>query len=212
MASEESKLPCPSDFDGTITQFLAFSITTGPTSSKSFINVSFTCTSNLLFFPFFLLDHLQCHSTTSMVSLYFHFIFVVLVVFAVVDAQHIRKLHRSPDRTRCRPRPTSSSRAVSISSNTHAPAREVLNGTLSDYHLFSTASTTLTVLRRSTNIFNGHSSKAVSTNQRSTLTPNNVKAGIAGGDAYPFLKDHIGWWYDWCASVFFVSIYLKCQL
>ncbi|KIJ92495.1 glycoside hydrolase family 128 protein [Laccaria amethystina LaAM-08-1] len=29
------------------------------------------------------------------------------------------------------------------------------------------------------------------------LTPNNIKAGIAGGDAYPFLKDHIGWWYDW---------------
>lgn len=30
-----------------------------------------------------------------------------------------------------------------------------------------------------------------------SLTPNNIKAGIAGGDAYPFLKDHIGWWYDW---------------
>ena len=27
--------------------------------------------------------------------------------------------------------------------------------------------------------------------------PNNIKAGIAGGDAYPFLQDHIGWWYDW---------------
>lgn len=31
------------------------------------------------------------------------------------------------------------------------------------------------------------------------FTPNGVKAGIAGGDAYPFLKDHIGWWYDWWA-------------
>ena len=31
----------------------------------------------------------------------------------------------------------------------------------------------------------------------SRLTPNGIKAGIAGGDAYPFLKDHIGWWYDW---------------
>jgi len=30
-----------------------------------------------------------------------------------------------------------------------------------------------------------------------SLTPNNIKAGIAGGDAYPFMKDHIGWWYDW---------------
>ncbi|PPQ63912.1 hypothetical protein CVT24_010310 [Panaeolus cyanescens] len=30
-----------------------------------------------------------------------------------------------------------------------------------------------------------------------SLVPNNIKAGIAGGDAYPFVKDHIGWWYDW---------------
>ncbi|KAH6913205.1 glycosyl hydrolase catalytic core-domain-containing protein [Coprinopsis sp. MPI-PUGE-AT-0042] len=29
------------------------------------------------------------------------------------------------------------------------------------------------------------------------VTPRNKKAGIAGGDAYPFFKDHIGWWYDW---------------
>ncbi|PPQ96255.1 hypothetical protein CVT26_005582 [Gymnopilus dilepis] len=29
------------------------------------------------------------------------------------------------------------------------------------------------------------------------LTPNRIKAGIAGGDAYPFMKNHIGWWYDW---------------
>jgi hypothetical protein len=31
----------------------------------------------------------------------------------------------------------------------------------------------------------------------SPLTPNGMKAGIAGGDAYPFMEDHIGWWYDW---------------
>jgi hypothetical protein len=34
------------------------------------------------------------------------------------------------------------------------------------------------------------------------LTPNGIKAGIAGGDSYEFLKDHIGWWYDWYASAF----------
>ncbi|KAG5730966.1 hypothetical protein E4T56_gene7141 [Termitomyces sp. T112] len=34
-------------------------------------------------------------------------------------------------------------------------------------------------------------------NSRASLTPNGIKAGIAGGDAYPFFKDHIGWWYDW---------------
>ncbi|KAF8071823.1 glycosyl hydrolase catalytic core-domain-containing protein [Lyophyllum atratum] len=45
-------------------------------------------------------------------------------------------------------------------------------------------------------------SKATATTLRTTtsmspLTPNGIKAGIAGGDAYPFFKDHIGWWYDW---------------
>ncbi|KAG6856878.1 hypothetical protein H0H87_012458 [Tephrocybe sp. NHM501043] len=30
-----------------------------------------------------------------------------------------------------------------------------------------------------------------------SLTPNGNKAGIAGGDAYSFFQDHIGWWYDW---------------
>lgn len=31
----------------------------------------------------------------------------------------------------------------------------------------------------------------------SSLTPNGIKAGSAGGDAYPFWSSHIGWWYDW---------------
>ncbi|KAF5327820.1 hypothetical protein D9619_004571 [Psilocybe cf. subviscida] len=30
-----------------------------------------------------------------------------------------------------------------------------------------------------------------------SFVPNNNKAGIAGGDAYSFMVDHIGWWYDW---------------
>lgn len=29
----------------------------------------------------------------------------------------------------------------------------------------------------------------------SDLTPNGIKAGISAGDAYDFVKDHIGWWY-----------------
>ncbi|KAL2213641.1 hypothetical protein CC79DRAFT_1352472 [Sarocladium strictum] len=29
------------------------------------------------------------------------------------------------------------------------------------------------------------------------LTPNGKKAGSAGGNAVPFWKDHLGWWYDW---------------
>ncbi|CZT20274.1 uncharacterized protein RCC_06132 [Ramularia collo-cygni] len=32
------------------------------------------------------------------------------------------------------------------------------------------------------------------------LTPGGKKAGSAGGRAVPFLKDHLGWWYDWTPS------------
>jgi hypothetical protein len=46
----------------------------------------------------------------------------------------------------------------------------------------------------------------VSTPLSTSLTPNNVKAGIAGGDAYPYMKDHIGWWYDWSVSVPFFPL------
>ncbi|WWD20455.1 hypothetical protein CI109_104931 [Kwoniella shandongensis] len=38
-----------------------------------------------------------------------------------------------------------------------------------------------------------------SSGSSSDLTPNGIKAGIAGGDAYDQIKDHIGWWYDWSA-------------
>lgn len=33
-----------------------------------------------------------------------------------------------------------------------------------------------------------------------SYTPNGMKAGVAGGDAYNILRDHIGWWYDWSAN------------
>ncbi|EED23558.1 conserved hypothetical protein [Talaromyces stipitatus ATCC 10500] len=49
-------------------------------------------------------------------------------------------------------------------------------------------------------IANTQSSSTTSPSQGSKtnpLTPNGIKAGSAGGDAYPFWKDHIGWWYDW---------------
>ena len=43
----------------------------------------------------------------------------------------------------------------------------------------------------------GNSTVLESISDHLSLTPNGIKAGIAGGDAHPFLKDHIGWWYDW---------------
>jgi hypothetical protein len=46
------------------------------------------------------------------------------------------------------------------------------------------------------------SSRAVSTTEAglALLIPNGIKAGVAGGDAYNILRDHIGWWYDWTPS------------
>ncbi|TYJ55439.1 hypothetical protein B9479_003825 [Cryptococcus floricola] len=42
-------------------------------------------------------------------------------------------------------------------------------------------------------------SSASTSTSTSAYTPNNIKAGIAGGDAYSMIGDHIGWWYDWNA-------------
>jgi len=32
-------------------------------------------------------------------------------------------------------------------------------------------------------------------NGHTNMTPNGIKAGLSAGDAYDFVKDHIGWWY-----------------
>jgi hypothetical protein len=40
-----------------------------------------------------------------------------------------------------------------------------------------------------------------SVNNNTPLTPNGIKAGIAGGDAYTYVEGHIGWWYDWFVSI-----------
>ncbi|WWC73899.1 uncharacterized protein I206_107871 [Kwoniella pini CBS 10737] len=43
-------------------------------------------------------------------------------------------------------------------------------------------------------------SAATSTSNNGNYTPNGIKAGIAGGDAYDAVEAHIGWWYDWSAN------------
>jgi hypothetical protein len=45
--------------------------------------------------------------------------------------------------------------------------------------------------------------RAITTSETPTslkFTPNGIKAGVAGGDAYLILRDYIGWWYDWSAN------------
>ncbi|KAI9744455.1 MAG: hypothetical protein M1818_001984 [Claussenomyces sp. TS43310] len=44
------------------------------------------------------------------------------------------------------------------------------------------------------------SAAPTSTSSSAPLTPNGKKSGSAGGDAYPFWEDHLGWWYDWSAD------------
>ena len=62
-------------------------------------------------------------------------------------------------------------------------------------------STTTTAMVKHTSTVQLTSTIKVAISLSTSLTPNDVKAGIAGGDAYPYMKDHIGWWYDWSVSV-----------
>ena len=68
------------------------------------------------------------------------------------------------------------------------------------------ASTTTTAIVKDTSTVQLTSATEVATSLSTSLTPNGVKAGIAGGDAYPYMKDHIGWWYDWSVSVPFFQL------
>ena len=70
----------------------------------------------------------------------------------------------------------------------------------------TSASTTITAIVEHTSTVQLTSTTKVATLLSTSLTPNGVKAGIAGGDAYPYMKDHIGWWYDWSVSVPFFPL------
>lgn len=67
-------------------------------------------------------------------------------------------------------------------------------------HSASASTTTTTIVKHASTV-QLTSSTNVAISLSTSLTPNDVKAGIAGGDAYPYMKDHIGWWYDWSVSV-----------
>ncbi|EIW70737.1 hypothetical protein M231_02609 [Tremella mesenterica] len=45
--------------------------------------------------------------------------------------------------------------------------------------------------------YNVQVSSGSSSGGNTGMTPNGNKAGISGGDAFDYFKDHIGWWYDW---------------
>lgn len=65
----------------------------------------------------------------------------------------------------------------------------------------ASASTATTAMVKQTSTVQLTSTTKAAPSLSTSLTPNGVKAGIAGGDAYPYMQDHIGWWYDWSVSV-----------
>jgi len=131
-----------------------------------------------------------------MVSFTFRIVFLAVALAGNVASIHIKKHHFPSRRTQCRPRHSTSPSSIypsvpERSSTVSIPAQ--------------TSATTAAVVKHTSTV------RATSTTQvagplSTSLTPNNIKAGIAGGDAYPYLKDHIGWWYDWSVSIQFLRL------
>ncbi|WVW87143.1 hypothetical protein I302_109200 [Kwoniella bestiolae CBS 10118] len=93
---------------------------------------------------------------------------------------------------------TTTSQAAAAATETSAawiePAENYTNGTTtSQVEAASSATSTSAAAAAST-------SAASSSSSNGQYTPNGIKAGIAGGDAYDDCESHIGWWYDWSAN------------
>jgi len=75
----------------------------------------------------------------------------------------------------------------------HIPTAAIATTALDPDHAPSSLPSTSSssrLLKAKTTTTPGHSSQHIS------LTPNGIKADVAGGDAYSILRDHIGWWYQ----------------
>ena len=116
---------------------------------------------------------------------------IVFVAAAGVDAGQIKRHHFSTHRGRCGHHTTSTRHVTkSVAVPTHVSSTHALSSTSTPTSKSITTSTLdVPPATKATTQAAQPLSKS--------LVPNNIKAGIAGGDAYPFLKDHIGWWYDW---------------
>ncbi|OCF34428.1 hypothetical protein I317_03518 [Kwoniella heveanensis CBS 569] len=112
----------------------------------------------------------------------------------------------------CRAKTSSDSApAATASSTTAASAETTAASTLAETSVASDAATSPATTQAATTSVEAtaiSSSAAAATTTAATngtssngqYTPNGIKAGIAGGDAYDVVKDHIGWWYDWSAD------------
>ncbi|KAF8958355.1 glycosyl hydrolase catalytic core-domain-containing protein [Flammula alnicola] len=155
-----------------------------------------------------------------MVSVRIPSILCAIVLAGSVGASHIKR-HRFQTRSQCRDRPHPTATEVAVApcavSSAHSvpsiPVPEsgtphssssstphlVFSSSESAHPTVTSSTHTATTTARVTStaalvqVVATPSAKPLS----SSLVPNNIKAGIAGGDAYPYMQDHIGWWYDW---------------
>lgn len=143
-----------------------------------------------------------------MVSFNFRIAFLAVTLAGNVTAAHIKKHRFLSHRSQCRPRLASTIQPIlplSIFLSASERSSSVSIHAQTSYHSAS-ASTTTTAIVKHTSTVRLTSTTKVATSLSTSLTPNDVKAGIAGGDAYPHMKDHIGWWYDWSVRVPFFPL------
>jgi len=114
-----------------------------------------------------------------MVSFKYCIVLLLVTLAGNVAAIQIRKRFPS-HRSQCRPRLASTNQSISHSSIVPSRSSAAIVG------YTSTVQTT--------------SSTTVAHPLSTSLTPNGIKAGIAGGDAYLYMENHIGWYYDWSAT------------
>ncbi|KAF9474324.1 hypothetical protein BDN70DRAFT_997131 [Pholiota conissans] len=142
-----------------------------------------------------------------------------MILAGNVGANHIKRHH--PFQSQCRPRLPSTkcggTSTVHTTSSSHAGASSTIHSkptstlvtsttetvhTTSSYSAATLAHTTSSTTKASgSSIHASASASAAATPsaqpQSASFIPNSVKAGIAGGDSYSFMENHIGWWYDW---------------
>ncbi|WVQ72418.1 hypothetical protein IAR50_001970 [Cryptococcus sp. DSM 104548] len=101
-----------------------------------------------------------------------------------------------------------SSSAIEAPISTQASSTDAASSSVDNQQAWVDASTSSSVAApASTSSSAAASSTSSATSSTSSsvvsyaaLTPNGNKAGLSAGDALPWVKDHIGWWYDWSAS------------
>ena len=115
-------------------------------------------------------------------------LFLLLITPTIISATHPHKSRRA--NRKCPPRhPPSSS---STTSTTISPTNYPAPSTSAPAHTHTPAPAPAPA----------SPAPIKSVNNNTPLTPNGIKAGIAGGDSYTFMEDHIGWWYDWYVPFF----------